>query len=132
MVGSRPINTSAAFAAVLLVASWSTGRCKFVPASQVVSSDEQRLCLPHGTSPSRPSPAVRTAHGVDTLCPVTSKLVHLARRASVVLLAEASSSLPAVPPAPTSRSSGAAPSPEPVDPWHAVWLLVGIPCCSSS
>lgn len=59
--------------------------------------------------------------------PVTSQLVHLARRASVVMIAGGllvASGGPAGADVPEFWGGSQA---EPVDPWHAVLLLVGVP-----
>ena len=71
--------------------------------------------------------AVRTGHGVDTLCPVTSKLVHLARRASVSSSSPEALVAAGGPAGADVPESLGRPQSELVDPWHAVWLLVGIP-----
>ena len=62
---------------------------------------------------------------LDTICPVTTKFAHLARRTSVVLLA-GGLVLAAGGPAGADRPEGWG-EPYDVDPWHAVFVLVGIP-----
>ena len=68
---------------------------------------------------------MRLATILDTICPVTTKLAHLARRTSVVLLAGGlvlAAGGPAGADTPEFWSN-----PDPVDPWHAVLVLAGIP-----
>jgi len=70
-------------------------------------------------------PAVRPATILDTLSPVTTKLAHLARRTSVVLLSGGllvAAAGPAGADVPVGWSDPAA-----VDPWHALLVLAGIP-----
>ena len=62
---------------------------------------------------------------LDTIARVTTKLAHLARRTSVVLLAGGlvlAAGGPAGADVPEFWSN-----PDPVDPWHAVLVLAGIP-----
>jgi hypothetical protein len=68
---------------------------------------------------------VRRATILDTIWAVTTKLAHLARRTSVVLLAGAlvvAAGGPAGAEVPEGWSN-----PDPVDPWHAALLLAGVP-----
>src|SRR6185436_2137070 len=70
-------------------------------------------------------PTVRRATILDTIWAVATKLAHLARRTSVVLLAGAlvvAAGGPAGADAPAGWSNT-----DPVDPWHAALLLAGVP-----
>lgn len=61
---------------------------------------------------------------LDTIGPVTTKLAHLVRRLTVVLLA--AGLVVAAAPAGADVPEGWS-DPDAVDPWHAVFVLVGIP-----